>query len=548
MCDDDSFNIATVPRHAKFGSKTDSGDGDDESTLGDRFFDLLSLQRDTISKADLSHCIQLRDECKLASSNIEKQFDQLPTAGAAVTSAITDTVRVTAVNTLNTSAGNIHDDASFGLNRLAMFRHPSRTRSSGFRSNVILREDNNTPHLSTFTVELSCNENSGPNGCAEKKEAVNRASKISSSGPSKPMKTLRYSASHATQTRQQSLDKGGGRVQPAEMKQRMGSVKCQPTIKIRASSAEPRTQRLAVDFKRARKATETTVLTQPRGLLRVRSSSSSAARTRNVATNAANAVRTNQITISQRQNEANLTTRTGTNTENTVPKLGATKKLPYVGPETRARAKIKQSNENLKVMRISSTVSTPKQLMIIKPEHNRPLSQLNSNISRNASGNGTALVSNTKSAESGHVSRSRTREAHEPVRVRNTQGRVKGANGLPPIESESRFRQSLTRRPKGGDSLDRDVTKAVGKENDEIWTVVTKKPEPVLEFASCLRSRVAAKKVQSTSTHFTGLPNTGQTKQDARKAPRRRTEAEREAFYRRLSTPKTVATIKKSTK
>lgn len=28
---------------------------------------------------------------------------------------------------------------------------------------------------------------------------------------------------------------------------------------------------------------------------------------------------------------------------------------------------------------------------------------------------------------------------------------------------------------------------------DEIWTVVAKKPEPVLEFASCLRSRVAAK-------------------------------------------------------
>ncbi|VDM07359.1 unnamed protein product [Wuchereria bancrofti] len=542
MCDDDSFNIATVPRHAKFGSKTDSGDGDDESTLGDRFFDLLSLQRDTIAKADLSHCMQLRDECKLASSNIEKQFDQLRTIGTTVTSAITDTVKVTAVNTLDTSAGNIHDDVSFGLNRLAMFRHPSRTRSSGFRSNIVLREDNNTPHLSKFTVELNCNENSGPNGCVEK-EAVNRTSKISSNGSSQPMKTLRCSASHPTQAHQRSLDKGGGRIQSAEMKQRMGSVKCQPTIKIRASSAEPRTQRLAVDFKRTRKATETTVITQ---------------------SNHVDHYVTNQITISQRQNEADLTTRTSTNTERAVSKLGATRKLPYVGPETRARAKMKQSNENLKVMRISSAVSTPKQSMIMKPEHNRPLSQLNSNISRNASGNSTVSISNTKSAESGHVSRSRTREAHEPVRVRNTQGRVKGTDGLPPIESESRFRQSLTRRPKGGDSLDRDVTKAVGKENaesfashsllqlikfvDEIWTVVTKKPEPVLEFASCLRSRVAAKKVQSTSTHFTGPPNTGQAKQDILKAPRRRTEAEREAFYRRLSTPKTVATIKKSTK
>lgn len=44
-------------------------------------------------------------------------------------------------------------------------------------------------------------------------------------------------------------------------------------------------------------------------------------------------------------------------------------------------------------------------------------------------------------------------------------GRTKGEDGLPPIESENRFRQSLTRRPKGGDSLDRDVTKAEGKEN-----------------------------------------------------------------------------------
>ncbi|VDM99628.1 unnamed protein product [Onchocerca ochengi] len=66
--------------------------------------------------------------------------------------------------------------------------------------------------------------------------------------------------------------------------------------------------------------------------------------------------------------------------------------------------------------------------------------------------------------------------------------KVKGADGLPPIESESRFRQSLTRRPKGGDSLDRDVTKATEKQS-----VVTKKPDPVLEFAPCLRSRVAAK-------------------------------------------------------
>lgn len=46
-------------------------------------------------------------------------------------------------------------------------------------------------------------------------------------------------------------------------------------------------------------------------------------------------------------------------------------------------------------------------------------------------------------------------------------GKVKEGDGLPPVESESRFRQSLTRRPKGGDSLDRDVTNAEGEENGE---------------------------------------------------------------------------------
>lgn len=37
MCDD-SFNVATVPRHAVFGQAGSGDGGDDESTLGDRFF------------------------------------------------------------------------------------------------------------------------------------------------------------------------------------------------------------------------------------------------------------------------------------------------------------------------------------------------------------------------------------------------------------------------------------------------------------------------------------------------------------------------------
>lgn len=38
MCDDDSFNVETVPRYAILGAQTGTNDGDNESTLGDRFF------------------------------------------------------------------------------------------------------------------------------------------------------------------------------------------------------------------------------------------------------------------------------------------------------------------------------------------------------------------------------------------------------------------------------------------------------------------------------------------------------------------------------
>ncbi|VDN00903.1 unnamed protein product, partial [Onchocerca ochengi] len=59
-------------------------------------------------------------------------------------------------------------------------------------------------------------------------------------------------------------------------------------------------------------------------------------------------------------------------------------------------------------------------------------------------------------------------------------------------------------------------------------------------------------KMQSTSTtHFTRPSKIGQSKiggGDASSVPHRRTEAEREAFFRRLSTPKAIAAVKKCTK
>ncbi|KAL3993739.1 hypothetical protein ACH3XW_18815 [Acanthocheilonema viteae] len=551
MCDD-SFNIATVPRHAKFGAQTGNGDGDDESTLGDRFFDLLPLQANSVAKADLGNCMSLRDRCKPVPSNIQQHLEQIPTVAVTATATITDTTKVTTVGTIDGSAENIHGDAPFELNRLAMFRPSSRTRLSGCRSNTVLREEN-TVHLPTCTVELSCHENFGLNSYVDK-ETVNHTSKIPSSGSNQLTKTLRCNVSRPSFPTQVS------HVQPVEMKQRMGSVIYQPIIKVRAISAEPRIQKPAMGFMRTnsssiRRTTETAVRTQSRGPLRVRSASTNATATNNIGAEAENAVGIKKVTMGFRQNRANLTSRTVVSSGKMASKPEATRKSLYAGPETRARARMKESNENSAVMRINPAVSTPKQSVHTKSVHSRPLSQMNSNITRNAVANSIA-VCNTKKVEIGHVSRPRTRVAHEPIRVRNTPGIVKNGDSLPPVESESRFRQSLTRRPKGGDSLDRDVTKAEGKENDEIWTVVAKKPESILEFAPCLRSRVAAKKVQSTTptisgTHFTRPTKTGHSKHggsDILPAPRRRTEAEREAFFRRLSTPKTITTIKKCTK
>ncbi|EFO16805.2 hypothetical protein LOAG_11698 [Loa loa] len=435
-----------------------------------------------------------------------------------------------------------------------MFRPPSRTLS-GRRSNTVPREENT--QQSACTVELNYQENSSSNVYVHK-ETTNYTSKISSRGSKQPAKTLRCSAPrplYPTQVRQHSLNRDGGRVQSVEMERKIGSLTYQATTKVRAASAEPRTQKPVMGLMRTNssstsKTTEIATRIQPRGPLRVRSASSNAPPIRNIATRAENAVKTNQITMAQRRNGANLTTITVQNAKKVVSKPQAIRKSSYAGPETRARARMKQSSQSLEMTKISSAVNTtPKQSMPMKSVHARPLRQLNSNIPKNAIGNNTGPVSNAnKNAEDGHVSRPRTRGTHEPVRVRNTQGRAKGADGLPPIESESRFRQSLTRRPKGSDSLDRDVTKATGKENrDEIWTLTAKKPEPLLEFAPCLRSRVAAKKVQS-ATHSTRSPKTGQSTQGVHPAPRRRTEAEREAFFRRLSTPKTVATVKKCTK
>uniref|UniRef100_A0A8R1TKU9 Uncharacterized protein n=2 Tax=Onchocerca TaxID=6281 RepID=A0A8R1TKU9_ONCVO len=543
MGDDDSFNIATVPRHVIFGAH--AGSGDDESTLGDKFFDFSHLQTNSAKKVDLVHHMSLHDRLKLVSSNPEQEFKQNSTITA--TAAITDAAKIAVGDRTNAPSENIHGDVPFELNRLAMFRPPSRT---GRRSNTVPREEN-TVHVSTDTVKL-IHGNLSVNGYVDR-EATNHTSKTDSSCSNQPAKTLRSSASHLLYPKQvvrRSLNRN--RNHSAEIKQRIRPIANQPTTKIRAASAEPRTKKTTKDLLHTngslvKKTAKIDIWIQPHRLLRVRSTSLDTAATKNIAVKTENTVKTNQRISLQHGNGMNSIARNIVNAQRVASDSATTKKSPYMGPETRARAKMKQSNQNPKVVKISSTVNAPKRSIFMKPV--RPLSQLNPNIPRNSVGNAISVSDN----KSSHVSRPRTRIAHEPIRVRNTQKKVKGADGLPPIESESRFRQSLTRRPKGGDSLDRDVTKATEKQSgDEIWTVVTKKPDPVLEFAPCLRSRVAAKKMQSTSTtHFTRPSKIGQSKiggGDASSVPHRRTEAEREAFFRRLSTPKAIAAVKKCTK
>lgn len=202
----------------------------------------------------------------------------------------------------------------------------------------------NTGHLSTCITELSHHENLGPNGYVDR-GTTNHASKIPSNGPNQPAKTSR--PSYPIQLRQRSLDKDGSRIQSIEIKQRTGSTKCQPTIKARAASAENRTYRPAIGLMRTnsssiRKTPETVTQIQSRGPLRIRSASMNAAATRNIAAKAGNVVRTNQITTAQPQNQSNSITKTIVIAERVVSKPGVTRKSPYVGPETRARAKMKQ--------------------------------------------------------------------------------------------------------------------------------------------------------------------------------------------------------------
>lgn len=194
-------------------------------------------------------------------------------------------------------------------------------------------------NLSTCAVESS----NGPNSHAIR----TTASRISKMPSSLSNQALRCSASRSLypkQVRQRSLVRDKNCMQSLEMKQRMGSVTRVPATKVRAASAEPRIKRPImglVDMQdtSVRKKAETAARIQPCRPVRVRSSSTSAAATKNFTMGTENVLRTNRITSTQRQNGVVSSTRTVVNAERVS---GAIRKLPYSGPETRARARIKR--------------------------------------------------------------------------------------------------------------------------------------------------------------------------------------------------------------
>lgn len=85
------------------------------------FQDLLPLQTNSIVKADLDHCISLRDRCKLVPSNIQQHFEQTPTVAVTATAAVTDTAEVTRLGTTE-EAENIHGNFVYDKNSTSKFQ------------------------------------------------------------------------------------------------------------------------------------------------------------------------------------------------------------------------------------------------------------------------------------------------------------------------------------------------------------------------------------------------------------------------------------------
>ncbi|VDN31877.1 unnamed protein product [Gongylonema pulchrum] len=202
----------------------------------------------------------------------------------------------------------------------------------------------------------------------------------------------------------------------------------------------------------------------------------------------------------------------------------------------------------------STTRNKPNQELSCGQANIRSLPQRNLSPQPKIKAKDVAATTDRIAEKAGHISRQRSHTTRGPVRVYNTQKKV-SSDGLPPVGPGL----PLSRRPKVGDSMERVPEQAGNAASGSVVSgapsaVASRKPNnTVLEFAPCLRSRVAQKKSESkAATGSATAPVRGTVSGSAGTAAPpvrpRRSVAEREAFFRRLSTPKSVVAAKKCAK
>lgn len=210
--------------------------------------------------------------------------------------------------------------------------------------------------VSTCTVKLSSGGNLCPNGYT-KKDSGRGAGDTKIPSPMKTSaRTTRAGAPRPFrpgQIRQRSLSREQQQQQAhrspsVEHKTRMGlAVRQQPLVRVRASSGEPAVRRPLMGLTnprtggilgKGRSGDASGARLPTRGPLRVRSASTDAISGPRTDGTIGAGIKTN---IAQRQRMVNPRTANGRGT-NGISKATAARPSPYKGPETRARAKMKQ--------------------------------------------------------------------------------------------------------------------------------------------------------------------------------------------------------------
>lgn len=478
------ISVETVASSGPLGAARDE---DAESTLGDRFFDLLASQANMATKRKTEGCSTMTDEPQPVSDTGELVMEQGSTVANRPTPAV----------------DGLQADAPFELYRLAMFRPPSLVHSSGDRrSNTVTapKEENPTVH-STSTVELNNDENLRPNRHFGREQ-----------GRSFNANQIRQPPLSLEQKQQQAH-----RSLSNEQKTRVVlAARQQSSVRVPASSGAPAVRKPLMNqtnictcgkLRRGRSIDIIDVRTPAR----VRCASADPAMSPRRGRTTGIGVQTN---IAQRQRMVNPGTSHGRG-RNGTSEAGAARQPLHKGPETGDRARMREVGEQRQGP--PDIVSSSHSIRNTPPLRETPF--------RLPNGVGT-----------GHISRPQTRTIRGPIRVQNTQRNVNESGVLRSFGTEYRSCHSVTQRPEAG---------------AEASNAAARKPEVPHEFVPFLRSNALQNKTtagaaaSSRATTTQGHPSGGGYVPQVRS---RLTAAERDAFFRRLSTPKTIANVKKGAK